>query len=94
MIKSRKKLIKKDNVKKENPMKLTNKELIMAIEKEAVNNYFFVDNREASKVYFDSFTKIIKSYPSEDRDYTIDPELNKQLNRDYKKILKALGKKD
>ena len=92
MIKNRKKLIKKDNVKKENPVKLTNKELIMAIEKEAVNNYFFVDNREASKVYFDSFRKIIKHYPSEDMDFTNDPELNKWLNRDYKKILKALGK--
>jgi len=87
---------------KRNPDKLSNKELISILEPLTLNviissNLFLgIENAKLKKKFnalYEEYTNTIKFYPSEQRDWTIDPELNKKLSdylKDTRKILNSV----
>jgi hypothetical protein len=87
---------------KRNPDKLSNKELIAILEPLILNvimssNLFLgIENAKLKKKFnalYEIYTITIKFYPSEERDWTIDPELNKRLSlylKDTRKILNSV----
>lgn len=84
-----------------NPENLSNKELVHILEALTLNvvcssNLFLgIENAKLKKKFnalYEEYTNTIKFYPNEDRQWTIDPDLNEKLSLLHKNLLMILNK--